>query len=322
MPDVNLPKVSVIITNYNYAEYVGRAIESVLSQTYRNIELIIVDDGSGDDSDKVISGYVKANPQITYIKQKNQGVVSARNKGMTTATGAFLCCLDADDWFNPDYIEKNYEYITKYDADVVFPNWSFSGDMSGKTDFPEFDFTEYQKQHLHIKPESLVRSSAIKNKDGTLKYGYLPETKARANDWAYFISLAANGLKFKLAKDNYVNYQIKEGSMGKSFSRSDDLRIFFNYLTMFHKRYGSKIIDPIELPIDIIEHQDAAIVEKDQIIQGQLELLKEKDRAIRARDENIASIYKSFSWRASAPLRAPRHFLRAASEKLRSHPKE
>lgn len=320
MPLAKLPIISVIITNYNYAPYVGKAIESVLNQTYENIEIIVIDDGSTDDSNKIIAKYAKSNQGITYIRQENQGVVAARNKGMAIASGSFLCCLDADDWFNPDYLEKNYKYITKYKADVVYPNWEFFGDMSGRTDFPEFDFIEFQKQHLHIKPESLVRSSAIKSKDGKLMLGYLPETKARANDWAYFVSLAANGLKFKLAKDNYINYQIKSGSMGKSLTKSEDARIFYTYLTMLRKRYGSKIIEPIDLPIDIIEQQDAIIAEKGKIIQLQTETLEEKDRVIHERDESIAAIYNSISWRITLPLRAARRVLKQVNERLRRHP--
>jgi len=310
MTPVKSPRISVIITCYNYESYVAQAIESVLNQTYENIELIIVNDGSTDDSDKIIKEYVKRNPGIIYINQKNHGVVYTRNMGMEIASGDYLCCLDADDFFNPDYIQRQYDYITKYKVDVVYPNWQLLGDLNYKTNFPEFNFIEYQKQHLHIKPESLIRVSAIKHHNGKLKYAYIPETKARANDWAYFISLAANGLTFKLASDNYVNYRIKAGSMAKSFSREQDIKIFFNYLTMFKKRFGQKIIDPVELPIDIIKQQDIAITTKDELIRGQSDLIKEKDRVIVQQRTALYEMERSLSWRVTRPLRKLKKVLR------------
>lgn len=298
-----LPLVSVIVTNYNYSRYIGQAIESVIDQTYANIEIIVIDDGSTDDSDSIIKEYVKKHSGIIYKKQKNHGVVYARNKGMELANGEYLCCLDADDFFNTDYIQKNYQYATKYNADVVYPNWQLLGDIEATMDFPEFDFIEYQKQHFHIKPESLIRSSAIKYDDGRLRYGYIPETKARANDWAYFVSLAASGLKFKLAKDNYINYRIKQNSMGNRNTHSEDIRIFYKYLTMFKERYGEKIIEPIDLPIDIIEKQDADIVELRQATVVHNETVENLNQQIERLEIQINSVYGSRSWRITRPLR-------------------
>lgn len=308
------PVISVIITNYNYADYIGQAIESVLNQTYKNIELIIIDDGSTDDSDAVIKKYTEKNPAIIYIAQKNHGVVYTRNKGMEIARGEYLCCLDADDFFNTDYIEKQYGWITKYRADVVYANWNLIGDVNQKINFPEFDFIEYQKQHFHIKPESLIRVSAIKHKDGKLKLGYLPETKKRANDWAYFISLAANGLKFKLAKNNYVNYRIKSGSMGSRFTRYEDIRIFYKYLTLLKKRYGKKIIDPIELPIDIIMQQDERIKEANLIISNKDREIENMYSDLKQINNNLERIIRemqnSASWKVTQPLRFINKLLR------------
>lgn len=92
------PLVSVIIPNYNYAEFVDKAIESVLSQTYKNIEIIVVDDGSTDNSIEVLSTYLSG---ITLVSQSNSGVSSARNSGLVKASGEYVCFLDSDDvWFS------------------------------------------------------------------------------------------------------------------------------------------------------------------------------------------------------------------------------
>lgn len=102
------PKVSVIITNYNYGRFVGSAIESVLSQDYENIEIIAVDDGSNDDSRAIIDRY---QGRIKPVFKNNGGQASAFNAGVAEATGEILCFLDADDTWKP---EKISSIIDKY----------------------------------------------------------------------------------------------------------------------------------------------------------------------------------------------------------------
>ena len=95
MSDKKGPLVSVVITNYNYAQYVGEAIESVLNQTYKNLEIIVIDDGSTDDSLDEIDVYQS---KIRIVARENRGVVYTRNEGMSLAKGEFICFLDADDY--------------------------------------------------------------------------------------------------------------------------------------------------------------------------------------------------------------------------------
>lgn len=97
------PKVSAVIPNYNYAQYIGEAVESALHQTYENIEVIVVDDGSSDDSLKVLSAFGN---RIMVISQKNAGVATARNNGVKASTGEYVAFLDADDVWLPEKIEQ------------------------------------------------------------------------------------------------------------------------------------------------------------------------------------------------------------------------
>lgn len=97
-----MPKVSVIIPTYNRALLVGAAIESVLAQTYRDFELIVVDDGSTDDTRQVVERY----PQARYIYQENRGEPGARNTGIQASTGEYVAFLDADDTYLPDKLER------------------------------------------------------------------------------------------------------------------------------------------------------------------------------------------------------------------------
>jgi glycosyltransferase involved in cell wall biosynthesis len=110
--------VSVIIPNYNHAQYVGEAIQSVLDQTYRNFEIIVVDDGSTDNSREVVA---KFGNQVHYIWQENQGLSAARNTGIRAAQGEFIGLLDADDLYEPDFINTLVSALkANPEADAVY----------------------------------------------------------------------------------------------------------------------------------------------------------------------------------------------------------
>jgi len=122
------PRVSVIVTVYNSSRYCADAIESVLSQTYRDFEIIIVDDGSVDDSRKVIEKY---GPRVRYFYQKNHGVSVARNRGIREARGALIAYLDGDDIWFPDKLEMQLAYMEKTGFGLIYSDMML-GDESGK----------------------------------------------------------------------------------------------------------------------------------------------------------------------------------------------
>ena len=102
------PLVSVIIPNYNYGLYLGQAIESVLAQTYKNVEIIVVDDGSTDNSQQVLANY---GDKIKWFKQTNQGVSKARNRGISDSKGEIIAFLDSDDVWLPQKLEKQVHLL-------------------------------------------------------------------------------------------------------------------------------------------------------------------------------------------------------------------
>lgn len=116
--------ISVILPTYNRANYIKDAIESVLNQTYRNIELLIIDDGSTDNTQAVIEHYLKDN-RIRYIKQKNSGAAAARNKGLELSKGKYVAFLDSDDIWEKDKLEIQIEVMnTLPDVAIVFSDFS------------------------------------------------------------------------------------------------------------------------------------------------------------------------------------------------------
>jgi glycosyltransferase involved in cell wall biosynthesis len=101
------PMVSVIIPCFNHGNYLSKAIESVRAQTYKHHEIIVVDDGSADNTKSVASGY----PEVSYVYQQNQGLAAARNTGINHSKGSLLVFLDSDDWLIPEALEVNVGYI-------------------------------------------------------------------------------------------------------------------------------------------------------------------------------------------------------------------
>ncbi len=116
-----MPKFSVIIPLYNKAPYVAKAIESVLAQTYQDFELIVVDDGSTDDSKAIIRQLqitklqsLDESERFLLLEQQNQGVSTARNNGVLHAQGEYVCFLDADDWWDEHFLEEINKAIVEY----------------------------------------------------------------------------------------------------------------------------------------------------------------------------------------------------------------
>ena len=111
-------KVSVILPVYNSQDYIEKSIESVLTQSFTDFELIIVNDGSTDNTSDIINSFT--DDRITLITQSNQGPGAARNNALEIACGDYVMYLDSDDWLCPDALEVAYSQITRFDADLTF----------------------------------------------------------------------------------------------------------------------------------------------------------------------------------------------------------
>lgn len=101
---MTLPLISIIVPVFNTASFLGRCLDSLLTQTYQNTEIILIDDGSSDESGKICDDYAVARPQIFVFHTENQGASQARQLGLTKATGDFVSFVDSDDYVSPDYL--------------------------------------------------------------------------------------------------------------------------------------------------------------------------------------------------------------------------
>ncbi len=149
--------VSVIIPVYNVEQYLDQCVQSVLDQTYRNLEIILVDDGSTDRSGEMCDAYA-SNPCVTALHQENKGLSAARNAGQARAKGEYVYFLDGDDWIKHDTLEALSRCAEEQQADLVF----FEADT-----FADNHKTEvkqgYHRSHSYLKGSGEALFSALQN---------------------------------------------------------------------------------------------------------------------------------------------------------------
>ncbi|MVO10961.1 glycosyltransferase [Flavobacterium sp. TP390] len=150
--------VSVIIPVYNVEKYISEAIESVLNQTYKPIEIILVDDGSKDNSLSICKQFVQQHSNIKLIEQQNSGVSIARNKGLSIAEGEYVFFMDSDDTIDVEFIRSSYEVAKTKDADIVIVGdyYCKSTKVPALPTCAQFLKHDFLKQHPNIRfPEKI-----------------------------------------------------------------------------------------------------------------------------------------------------------------------
>lgn len=148
--------ISVIIPVFNAEQYLDHCIESVLSQTYQSLEIILIDDGSTDRSADICDRYVKMDDRVRYIHQHNLGVSAARNNGLKEARGKYICFVDSDDLLHPQFLEIAVRAMLEYDVLLVKAECAvFQGE--DELSFSDLD-VETIPQHVVSGREMLLRS--------------------------------------------------------------------------------------------------------------------------------------------------------------------
>ena len=117
-----MPAISVIVPIYNVEPYLSQCLDSIISQTLADIEIICVNDGSTDNSLQILQKYAAQDNRIKIINQPNQGLSAARNSGIDVATGEFIGFVDSDDYIAPDFYETLYTVAKKYKANIAASN--------------------------------------------------------------------------------------------------------------------------------------------------------------------------------------------------------
>lgn len=218
-------KVSVIIPNYNYAQYVGQAINSVLNQTYSNIEIVVVNNGSTDNSLDILKGF---GDRICLVNQENLGQSGARKSGLARATGDFIAFLDADDKWDPKKIEKQLLLFTSNTELVYCGIGRFSENNQNQISIhlPRFKgscasaFINYPGVSIVLSGESTaIFTRALLEKVG----GFDRELNSAAG-WDFF-RRCSKFTDFDFVPEALANYRIHNSNMSNnSMNTTPDIR--------------------------------------------------------------------------------------------------
>lgn len=138
--------ISVIVPVYNVEKYLPKCMESILNQTYKNFEIILVDDGSADKSLDVCYSYAKKDNRVKVFSQQNGGPSKARNTGLKNALGKYVAFVDSDDWLEQNYLEYLHDAITENNCDMAICNYLVYDDNENIIARPELNFDKYIKK--------------------------------------------------------------------------------------------------------------------------------------------------------------------------------
>ncbi|HWC55157.1 MAG TPA: glycosyltransferase family 2 protein [Chitinophagaceae bacterium] len=200
------PCVSVIMATYNRANYLDRSIPSFINQTYKNCELLVVDDGSEDDTFQKVSSYMDNHDNIRYLKHTNRKLSLTKNAGIKAAIGKFIAFLDSDDEYKPDYLEKRIQFMEANESvDLIEGGALIIGDPYVKN---KYDMTK--KIHLSecpIGPTIFGKAEAFAKLEGFDKNIFYSED-------SYFWEKAQKILNVKKFDHlSYIYYRDTPGSI-------------------------------------------------------------------------------------------------------------
>lgn len=194
------PLVSIIIPCYNYAAYVKEAIESAVNQTHDNTEIIVINDGSTDDSDSAIKRLQKKY-EFRYINKANEGIVATRNLGISLARGEYQMQLDADDYLDVRYVEKCLTTAASTGADIVYTQVQIFGRDNFVSEFIDYD-REKLKHDNYIHASALIKTSSIRGR----QYDQYLNDKGY-EDWDLFLGMCMDGALAVLVDEPLLHYR-------------------------------------------------------------------------------------------------------------------
>ena len=210
------PRVSVVMPAFNAESSIGAAVASVLGQTYRDLELVVVDDGSTDATAAIVEAH---SGPVRLVRQENAGVAAARNKGIAEASGELITFCDADDFLFAQHVEALVEVRDAHDGGLATANswWVFPGGihptrMRYKGRFPEPD-----RQRLAILEQNFVSTMSIFPRSLVEEIGPFDEAKRRAEDWDFWLRAVFAGYRVALQRKPLSLY--RWGSTGLSTDR-------------------------------------------------------------------------------------------------------
>ena len=211
-----MPRVSVIIPTYNCARYLGRAIDSASAQTYKDYEILVLDDGSTDDTKDVTMQYGR---KVTYLYQQNRGLSAARNHAISKASGELLAYLDADDMWYPEKLERQVAFLDAHqECGMVHSEMSIINEQDEilhvrfyeetKRSVPQGYCLQELLRRCHIQPVNVVERRSTFD-----RVGGFDERLLAIEDYLHWIMIAAEGQAVGYLAEPLGKYRWRTGSI-------------------------------------------------------------------------------------------------------------
>lgn len=260
-----MPAVSIIMPAYNTAPYIGASIASVRAQTFRDFELLVVDDGSPDDSAAIAERFTREDPRIRVLRQVNRGVSSARNHALRVATAPIIAFLDSDDLWAPEYLAAQLAILdARPEIDIVTGNaWFLGSRLDGRPARPSPDRRPAPDLASILGDEAAVFIMTVFRRRVHETIGEFDEEFRTNEDYDYWVRASLAGFRFARNDRPLGWYRRRDGSL-----TTDAVRMLRGVLVVYRK------IRPM------IQHRPAelAILEQ-QVARFEAELAEAEVRA-------------------------------------------
>lgn len=246
-----MPETSIIMTSYNYEKYISQTIDSVINQTYSNWELIIVDDGSEDNSIEIINSYIKKHPDkislYTHPNNQNNGIIATNMLGFSKVKGKYIAFLESDDYWHESNLEKKVNALKKYpQVSLVFSDVDLSQNTmeANKQNSEYVGYSRFIGRKIRNTPKDIYNSLLLRNsplsfsnvvvrRDVITDISFC-EDHAVSTDWQFNIQASIKG-EFFYIDEQLFHWRRHNQSTHKAFMREVDpkaeyalLRICFN----------------------------------------------------------------------------------------------
>ncbi len=290
-----MPKLSVIVPVYNVEAYVEKCLRTLVEQTLEDIEIIVVNDGSTDNSKEIVQKLAKQFPEkIIYVEKENGGLSDARNYGMPYAKGEYIAFLDADDYVEKDMYQKMYELAKKENSDMVECDFYWEYPNKQKKDIGEIyhNKKEMLEKVRVVAWNKLIKKEVLEKAKVTFPKGY------RYEDVEFTYKLIPFLEKVSFLKEPCIHYVQREGSI--SNSQNERTKEIFQVLDHVTKDYQEKgIYEEYKKELEYVYVRYA-------FCSSFLRMVKISDKEIRERvlQETWGKVNKEFpNWKKNEILR-------------------
>ena len=212
-----MPFVTVIMPAYNVAPYLREAVESVLAQTYRDWELVIVDDGSTDGTAAIADECAQLDDRIRLVRQENRGLAGARNTALQAGRGEFFALLDSDDIWDPGFLEAQMEVFARHpETALVSGSARFQGGpRDGEPARPSIPGAPLLTLEQMIADETAVFIMTTFRREVVDTIGLFDASKRRSEDWDFWLRAVSAGFVFRRNWQPLASYRVREGSLSR-----------------------------------------------------------------------------------------------------------